>query len=201
MSRRLEASPANPSDLDGAGAAGERDRRLAGRGARADDAAAVAWPSPLAGEGSSAVQQQEWVRGLRPTPHPQALAEIPALPSPAGGEGAIGGAELFDVPNDGLRSAALDFVQMIFASVDACATPAREKSWHLPFAHEARHPRRRARPTPRTGRRAKICTIGCRNIPAMTSMAPANRKASGLTRPDASIGTGSTACLSASAAS
>ena len=35
---------------------------------------------------------------------------------------------------------------MIFASVDACATPAREKSWHLPFASEARRPRRRRSP-------------------------------------------------------
>ena len=35
---------------------------------------------------------------------------------------------------------------MIFASVDACATPAREKSWHLPFASEARRPRRSGAP-------------------------------------------------------
>jgi hypothetical protein len=45
-----------------------------------------------------------------------------------------------------MRAAALDFVQMIFASVDACATPAREKSWHLPFAPEARHHAGAARP-------------------------------------------------------
>jgi len=51
---------------------------------------------------------------------------------------------------DGLCGA-LDFVQMIFASVDACATPAREKSWHLPFASEARRPRRRRSPNAKNG--------------------------------------------------
>ena len=40
---------------------------------------------PLAGEGGSALQQQEWVRDRAAAPHPTVLADVPKLPSPAKG--------------------------------------------------------------------------------------------------------------------
>ena len=45
-------------------------------------------PAPLAGEGSSALQPQDWVRGQAATPHPIVRRRIFAMPSPARGEGA-----------------------------------------------------------------------------------------------------------------
>src|ERR1043166_4340162 len=54
---------------------------------RAANAVLVAAPSPLAGEGNSAVQQHRWVRGSMPTPHPTEFADHAEQPSPARGEG------------------------------------------------------------------------------------------------------------------
>ncbi len=52
-----------------------------------ESAARVITPSPLAGEGDSAVQQQKWVRVAAATPHRAEFVARLALPSPAKGEG------------------------------------------------------------------------------------------------------------------
>jgi hypothetical protein len=41
-------------------------------------------PPPLRERAPRRFNNKKWVRGWVPTPNPQALAEIPALPSPAG---------------------------------------------------------------------------------------------------------------------
>jgi len=57
-------------------------------------AVVVAAPSPLAGEGSEAIQRNGLGEGATYPPHPTVLAGHPVLPSPARGEGAIMCAEL-----------------------------------------------------------------------------------------------------------
>src|SRR5580658_4472031 len=50
-------------------------------------------PSPLAGEGGSAIAQQDRVRARAATPHPIEHVATPAVPSPARGEGKLANAD------------------------------------------------------------------------------------------------------------
>src|SRR5580693_5650526 len=69
-------------------------------------------PSPLAGEGGSAIAQQDGVRGRAATPHPIEHVATRALPSPARGEGKLANADCGHRPtprcNDAFLGAAAD---------------------------------------------------------------------------------------------
>src|SRR6266508_5603096 len=60
-------------------------------------------PLPLRERATRCVNATDWVRGQAQTPHPCVLAEGPALPSPARGEGATTGAAARGRTSDAIR--------------------------------------------------------------------------------------------------